>query len=156
MAAEQGEPPAYFAGTSAEFQATADVLLQLQCGLQLPVHSVLLASTSPVLCDMLKMAASLVEAGSKALLPLNDVTVEEAVDILKARAGDTPSRSPAHELNAPCSPCRECVTSDEPSGAHCQHHVHVANWARHAAEMHRIAGHLSCNQLQGAARQHVP
>jgi hypothetical protein len=88
----------------AEFQATADVLLQLQCGLQLPVHSMLLASTSPVLCNMLKMAASLVEVGSKALLPLHDVTEEEALDILKARPVDTPSRSPANGLNAPCAP----------------------------------------------------
>jgi hypothetical protein len=85
MAAEQEAPPAYFAGTSAEFQATADVLLQLQSGVQLPAHSVLLASASPVLCDVLDMAVGLVEAGSKALLPLDDVTEQEAVDILKAR-----------------------------------------------------------------------
>jgi len=85
VAAEQEAPPAYFAGTSAEFQATADVLLQLQCGVQLPVHSVLLASASPILCDMLKMAAGLEEAGSKALLPLDDFSQQEVVDILKAR-----------------------------------------------------------------------
>jgi len=85
MAAEQEALPAYFAGTSAQFQATVDVLLQLQCGLQLPAHSVLLVSTSPVLCDMLQVAAGQVPAGDKTVLHLDDFAEQEAVDILKAR-----------------------------------------------------------------------
>lgn len=86
MAAEQDAPPAYFAGTSTKFQLAADALLQTRDGAQLPVHSVLLASTSPVLRDLLKVAASQVQAGSKAVLPLDDFCKREAVDILKARS----------------------------------------------------------------------
>jgi hypothetical protein len=85
MAAEQEAPPAYFAGTSAKFQATADALLQTRDGARLPVHSVLLASTSPVLRDLLEVVASQVQAGSKAVLPLDDFCKREAVDILEAR-----------------------------------------------------------------------
>ena len=86
MAAEQAAPPAYFAGTSAEFQAIADVLLQTRDGAQLPAHSQLLASTSPLLCDMLKVAASSTPAGSKSVLQLEDFSEQEAIDVLKARA----------------------------------------------------------------------
>ena len=86
MAAEQEAPPAYFAGTPAEFQAAADVVLQLRGGAHLPAHSQLLASTSPVLCDLLKVAASGVPAGGKIVLPLEDVSVQEATDVMKVRA----------------------------------------------------------------------
>ncbi len=85
MAAEQEAPPAYFAGTSAEFQAIADVLLQTRDGAQLPAHSHLLASTSPVLCNMVTVAASQGQAGDKTVLYLDDFTEQEAVNILKAR-----------------------------------------------------------------------
>jgi len=61
------------------------VLLQLQCGVQLPAHSMLLGCTSPILCNMLKVAASQVPASGKTVLRLDDFTEQEAVDILKAR-----------------------------------------------------------------------
>jgi hypothetical protein len=85
MAAKQDVPPAYFAGTTAEFQASADVLLRSSDGVHLPAHSQLLASTSPVLSDMLKVAASQAPAGSKAVLPLGDFSESETCSILKAR-----------------------------------------------------------------------
>ncbi len=87
MAAEQDAPLAYFAGTPAGFQADADMLLQLRGGEHLPAHSQLLASTSPVLYDMLKVAASQVPMGGKIVLPIDcwDFSKCEAVDILKAR-----------------------------------------------------------------------
>ena len=86
MAAEQEAPPAYFADAPAEFQAAADTVLHLQGGAHLPAHSQLLASTSSVLCDLLKVAASQVPAGGKMVLLLEDFTVREATDVLKARA----------------------------------------------------------------------
>jgi len=87
MAPKQDAPPAYFAGTPAQFQADADMFLQLRGGALLPAHSQLLASTSPVLCDMLKVAASQVPAGSKFVLPLHGwgFLMCEVVDVLKAR-----------------------------------------------------------------------
>ncbi len=85
MAAKQDVPPAYFAGTTADFQAAADVLLRSSDGVHLPAHSQLLASTSPVLSDMLKVAASQAPAGSKAVLPLGDFSESETCSILKAR-----------------------------------------------------------------------
>lgn len=86
MAAEQEAPPAHFAGITAEFQAAADTVLQLRGGAQLPVHSQLLASTSPLLFDLLTVAASQVPAGGKIVLPLEDFSVVEATDVMKARA----------------------------------------------------------------------
>jgi hypothetical protein len=63
------------------------MVLQVRGGEQLPAHSQLLASTSPVLCDMLKVAASQVPAGGKIVLPLHGwgFLKCEAVDVLKAR-----------------------------------------------------------------------
>jgi len=69
---EQEASPAYFAGTPADFQAAADVVLQLRGGAHLPAHSQLLASTSPILCDLLKLAASQASTGSKAVIPQPD------------------------------------------------------------------------------------
>jgi hypothetical protein len=93
MAAEQEAPPAYFAGTTAESQAAADVLLQTRDGALLPAHGVLVLSTSPVLRDLLEVAASQVQAGSKAVLPLHDFSKREVNDVLKARG---------------CSPAARC------------------------------------------------
>ena len=88
MAGEQEAPPAYFAGTSAEFQADADLVLQLRGGEHLPAHSQLLASASPVLYDMLKVAASQVQAGGKIVLPIETWgSSKEAIEVLKARTG---------------------------------------------------------------------
>ncbi len=71
LAAEREAPPAYLAGFKpAEIQAAADVVLQLRDGARLPAHSQLLASTSPLLCDMLNISASQAPAGSKTELPL--------------------------------------------------------------------------------------
>ena len=81
----QRATPAHFAGTPAQFQADADLLLQLRDGTYLPAHSALLASISPVLCKMLKFAASETPAGSKMVLPLTDFTEQEADDVLTAR-----------------------------------------------------------------------
>ena len=85
MAAKQDVPPAYFAGTTADFQAAADVLLRSSDGVHLPAHSQLLASTSPVLSDIIKVAASQAPAGSKAVLPLGDFSESEVSSVLKAR-----------------------------------------------------------------------
>ncbi len=84
MAAEQDAPLGYFAGTPAQFQADADVVLQLRGGEHQPAHSQLLASTSPVLYDMLKVAASEVPTGGKIVLPIHDWGLSkcEAVDVL--------------------------------------------------------------------------
>ncbi len=84
MGAEQDAPPAYFDGTSAEFQADADMVLQLRDGACLPVHSQLLASVSPVLCKVIKVAASQVVTDEKMVLPFHEFSKCEAVDILKA------------------------------------------------------------------------
>ncbi len=90
--AEKVAPHAYLADfTPAEFQAAADVVLQLRDGARLPAHSQLLASTSPLLCDMLKVAASSTPAGSKSVLQLEDFSEQEALDVLKARAGEAPA-----------------------------------------------------------------
>ena len=86
---EQDAPPAYFAGTPADFQAAADVVLQLRGGAHLPAHSQLLASTSPILCDLLKLAASQASAGSKAVIPLEEFSELEAADVLKVRVPTT-------------------------------------------------------------------
>ena len=83
MADEQEAPPAYFAGTSSQFQAAADVVIQVRGGAQLPAHSVLLTSISPVLNDLLEASASKVDAGGKTVLPLDDFSKREIVDILK-------------------------------------------------------------------------
>ena len=84
--AERKAPPAYLLGfTPPAFLAAADVVLQLRGGARLPAHSQLLASTSPILCDMLNLAASQAPAGSKAEVPLQDFSEVEAVDVLKAR-----------------------------------------------------------------------
>jgi hypothetical protein len=90
---EEVAPPAYLAGfTPAEFQAATDVVLQLRDGARLPAHSQLLASTSPVLSDLLKVAASQAPAGSKSVLQLEDFSEQEALDVLKARAlGEAPA-----------------------------------------------------------------
>ena len=85
MGVQAEAPPAYFAGTHAKFQATADVLLQLRDGARLPAHRQLLACSSPVLCDLLEVAASQAAAGSMMVLPLEDFSQSEAVSILKAR-----------------------------------------------------------------------
>jgi hypothetical protein len=82
---EQEAPPAYFAGTPADFQAAAVVVLQLRGGVHLPAHSQLLASTSPILCDLLKLAASQAPTGSKAVIPLDEFSELEATDVLKVR-----------------------------------------------------------------------
>jgi hypothetical protein len=96
MAAEQVAPPAYFAGTPARFQAAADVVLQLHDGEHLPAHSQLLASASPVLCDMLEVAASQVPACGKIVLPTDGwgLTKREIVDTLKARVQRQAPRKP--------------------------------------------------------------
>ena len=85
MGNEQKAVPAYFAGTPPTFHAGADVLLEVRGGVQLPAHSHLLASISPVLSDLLETGASQVAAGSKTVLPLDDFSEREAVDILKVR-----------------------------------------------------------------------
>ena len=86
LAAEREAPPAYLAGsTKAEIQAAADVVLQLRDGTRLPAHSQVLASTSPLLSDMLINAASQAPAGSKTELPLPEFSRREAVDVLKTR-----------------------------------------------------------------------
>jgi hypothetical protein len=84
MGAEQDALPAYFNGTSAEFQVDADMVLQLRDGAHLPVHSQLLASASPVLCKIIKVAANQVHT-EKMVLPFHEFSKREAVDILKAR-----------------------------------------------------------------------
>jgi hypothetical protein len=85
-AAERKAPPAYLAGfRSAEIQAAADVVLQLRDGARLPAHSQVLASTSPLLSDMLNIAASQAPTGSKTEVPLPEFSEGEAVDVLKAR-----------------------------------------------------------------------
>jgi hypothetical protein len=90
--AEEAAPPAYLAEfTPADFQGAADVVLQLRGGAQLPAHSQLLASTSSLLCDLLKIAASQAPAGSKSVLQLEDFSEQEALDVLKARAGEAPA-----------------------------------------------------------------
>jgi len=109
MAAEQDAPPAYFAGTPAQFQADADVVLQLRGGEHLPAHSQLLASTSPVLCDMLKVAASQVPAGGSIMLPIHTWgSSKEAVDILKARLR-TSIKQNKQKLSACISLCKVSV-----------------------------------------------
>jgi len=91
--AEVAAPPAYLAGfTPAEFQAAADVVLELRDGARLPAHSQLLASFSPLLSDLLKVAASQAPAGSKSVLQLEDFSEQDALDVLKARA---PGEAPA-------------------------------------------------------------
>jgi hypothetical protein len=85
MAGEQEEFD-YFAGTPAQFQAAADVVLKLDDGALLPAHSQLLASTSLVMCDMLNVAASHVPAGGKTELLLKGFSMQEAVDVLTVRA----------------------------------------------------------------------
>ncbi len=87
MADEQAAPPAYFAGTPAAFQAAADVLLRVRGGAQLPAHSQLLTSISPVLSDLLEGGASQAAAGSKTVLPLDDFSGTEVIDILEVRVG---------------------------------------------------------------------
>jgi hypothetical protein len=87
MAGEQEAFP-YFAGTPLAFQAAADVLLKLDDGMLLPAHSQLLASTSPVLCEMLYEAPSPVAAGDKIVLPLPGFSKLQAFDILKVRVLD--------------------------------------------------------------------
>ncbi len=84
--AERKAPPAYLAGfTPTAFLAAADVVLQLRDGARLPAHSQLLASTSPILCDMVNVAASQTPAGSRAEVPLQDFSEVEAVEVLKVR-----------------------------------------------------------------------
>jgi hypothetical protein len=84
--AERKAPPAYLEGfTPAAFLAAADMVLQLRDGARLPAHSQLLASTSPILCDMLNLAARQTPAGSRAEIPLQDFSEVEAVQVLKAR-----------------------------------------------------------------------
>ena len=80
-------PPAYFAGMSAQCQADADTVLQLRGGEHLPAHSQLLACASPVLCDIIKVAASRVPTGGKIMLSIDGwgLTKQEAVDVLQAR-----------------------------------------------------------------------
>ncbi len=85
MGADQVAPPAYFAGTSAEFQAAAHVVLQLRNGAHLPAHSQLLASASPVLSDIIKVAASHPLTCGKVVLQCKEFSKDEANDILKAR-----------------------------------------------------------------------
>jgi hypothetical protein len=85
MGDEQDTPPAYLAGTSPEFQAAADVVLHVHDGAQLPAHRLLLASTSSILSNVLEAGASQVAAGSKIVLPLDDFTKCEVVDIMKVR-----------------------------------------------------------------------
>lgn len=85
-ALEREAPPAYLAGfTPAEFWADADVVLQLRDGARLPAHSQLLASTSAILCDVVQLAVSETPGGGKLLLPFDDFSKGEAVDILKPR-----------------------------------------------------------------------
>jgi hypothetical protein len=106
MAAEQDAQPAYFAGTPAQFQADADVVLQLRSGEHLPAHSQLLASTSPVLCDMLKVAASQVPAGGEIVLQLLGWdSSTEAVDVLKARVQQQAVRMMCQSCGARCAKC---------------------------------------------------
>jgi len=85
MGDEQEAPPAYFAGTPAAFQAAADVLLRVRGGAQLPAHSQLLTSISPVLSDLLEGGASQAAVGSKTVLSFDDFSGTEVIDILKVR-----------------------------------------------------------------------
>ena len=84
MTVEEDAPPAYFAGTSSKFQAAADVQLKLRGGERLPAHSHILASISPLLCDLLEVAS---QERSDGLieLPFTDFSKSEAVAILKVR-----------------------------------------------------------------------
>jgi len=93
--AEEVAPPAYLAGSPAEFQAAADVLRQLRDGARLAAHSQLLASFSPLLSDLLKAAASQAPAGSKSVLQLGDFSEQEALAVLKARAPGDPGEASA-------------------------------------------------------------
>ncbi len=85
MGDEQEAPPAYFAGTPATFQAAADMVLRVRGGAQLPAHSQLLTSISPVLSDLLESGASQVAAGGKTVLPHDDFSESEVIDIMKVR-----------------------------------------------------------------------
>ena len=147
--ATPAQPPGHarFAGTSAEFQADADLLLQLHDGAHLPAHSALLASMSPVLCKMLKLAASETPAGSKMVLPLTDFTEQEAAGVLTARV-------PGQDHQGHGQTARSLRT-----------HLFVSiRWALSAwragcAAAHVIvrradvAGRLPCDELRGVDRQ---
>ncbi len=63
------------------------MVLQLRGREHLLAHSQLLASTSPILCDIIKVAASKVPTGGKIVIPIHSwcLTTSEAVDVLKAR-----------------------------------------------------------------------
>jgi hypothetical protein len=101
MAGKQDAPPAYFAGMSAQCQADADMVLQVRGGEHLPAHSQLLACTSPVLCDILKVAASQVPAGGKIVLPIETWgSSKEAIDVLKARVQQALSKWCQCSVNA--------------------------------------------------------
>jgi len=84
MTVEEDAPPAYFAGTSAKFQAAADVQLKLRGGERLPAHSYILASISPLLSDLLEVASQ-ERSDGKIELPFTDFSKREAVAILKVR-----------------------------------------------------------------------
>ena len=108
--AEKVAPHAYLADfTPAEFQAAADVVLQLRDGARLPAHSQLLASTSPVLCNMLTVAASQVQAGNKTVLHLDDFSEQEAVNILKARTCHVRSRRQQNRHTCSCPLFGRCI-----------------------------------------------
>ncbi len=138
---------AHFAGTPADFQADADLLLQLHGGAHLPAHSALLASVSPVLCKMLKFAASETPAGSKMVLPLTDFTEQEAVDVLTARF-------PGQDLQGHGQAARSL-----------RRHLFVSirwalmAWRAGCAAAHvntrraDVAGRLPCGELPGVDRQ---
>ncbi len=61
------------------------MMVRVRGGAQLPAHSPLLTSISPVLSDLLDAGASQVAAGSKTVLPLDDFTECEVINILKVR-----------------------------------------------------------------------
>ncbi len=69
MGDEQEAPFAYFAGTPPTFQAGPDMVVRVRGGAELPAHSQLLTSISPVLSDFLQAGGSHVAAGSKTGLP---------------------------------------------------------------------------------------
>ncbi len=123
MAAEQDALLAYFAGTPAQFQADADVVLQLRGGEHLPAHSQLLASTSPVLCDMLKVAASQVLAGGKIVLPLHGWgSSKEAVDVLKARVQQASAGCITHDVSEYGECCARCCPPGVSTNAYVGQH----------------------------------
>ncbi len=69
----------YFAGKPAGLARSADVLLVLDSGEELPVHSAFLTAHSNLFCDMLSVAR---KSAEKAKLPVTDCSKDSAVALL--------------------------------------------------------------------------